>query len=100
MLVEVDLELQTDASLLAQRVELEQATNIPLMLVGPVTIVNGSPATSFTQIVREQAGASSATAAASDTITINGSTKFLMPGRLQNLSTAGLPFTPTFDASS
>jgi hypothetical protein len=102
MFVEVDLELQTDGTLLATRVELEQAPTAPAitMLVGPVTDVTGSPATQFTQLVRQQAGATTTSPVQADTITINSSTKFLWPGRMLDLTKLGLPFTPTFDASS
>jgi Domain of unknown function (DUF5666) len=101
MFVEVDLELQTDGTLLAKRMELEEAPNPVLaMLVGPVTAVTGSPATSFKQIVRQQEGTATTTPVQTDTITINSSTKFLLPGRMQDVSKIGLPFTPTFDASS
>jgi hypothetical protein len=101
MFVEVDVELQTDGTLLATRVEEEQAPNTAgVMLVGPVTAVSGSPATSFTQVSREQVGQASPSAVATNTIIIAGTTQFLLPGRLQNLATGGIPFTPTFSAST
>lgn len=102
MFVEVDLELQTDGTLLAKRVELEHAPANPsvTMLVGPVTGVTGSPVTSFTQIVRQQEGTTTTSPVQTDTITINGSTKFVLPGRMEDIGKIGLPFTPSFDANS
>lgn len=102
MFVEVDLELQTDGTMLAKRVEQEMPPNAVnnMMLVGPVTAVTGSPATAFKMVVRQKPGSATASPVETDDITINSSTKFLMPGRYQNLAIAGLPFTPTFAASS
>ena len=102
MFVEVDLELQTDGTILAERVEQEvPPTAVNNMLVGPVTAVTGSPATSFEQVARQQIGIATSSPVQKNTITITSSTKFIMPGRFTNVMTsASLPFTPTFDASS
>lgn len=101
-LVEVDLETQTDGSLLALRVEERVAPNATAeLLVGPVISVTGSPAASFTQVVRRKIGPPvTATPVEKDTITVDSSTKFQLPGRWTNLLPYGLPFTPTFDAST
>ena len=105
-LVEVDTATQTNGTLLALRVN-EQGPpppngGTPLeMLVGPVTAVTGSPATSFTQVSRQQIGMpSTTTPIETNTITINGSTTFQLPGRFGNVSGGALPFTPTFSAST
>jgi len=102
MVVEVDLQTQRDGSLLALRIEEEVPPNATAqMLVGPVTGVSGTPATSFTMLVRQKVGpVPAATPIEKDTITINGSTNFMMPGRFNALAFAGLPFTPTFSAST
>lgn len=101
-LVEVDVEQQTNGSLLAVRVEQEVAPNATaVMLVGPVTTVTGTPATSFTEMVRQKVGPAATVAPVeADTITINGSTQFLLPGRYNNLVLGGSPYTPTFNAST
>ena len=101
-LVEVDVQIQPDGSPLALRVEQQVApTATAQMLVGPVTSTTGSPATSFTILVREKIGPTpSAIPVEKDTITIDASTKFLMPGRFNNLSVGGLPFTPAFSAAT
>ena len=101
-LVEVDVQIQSDGSLLALRVEQQVAPNATAhLLVGPVTSVTGAPATTFTMMVRQHVGpAAVATPVEKDTITIDASTKFLMPGRFTNLSVGGLPFTPTFSAAT
>ena len=101
-LVEVDTQTQTDGTFLATRVEEQVPPNaLAQMLVGPVTAVTGSPATSFTQVVRQNIGGSaSATPIATDTITVNSATTFLLPGRFSNLSGGAPPFTPTFTAST
>lgn len=102
MLVEVDLETQADGSLLAVRVEEQAPPNAAVaMLIGPAIAIGGSPATSFTQVVRQQIGSPVMPASIEkDIITVNGSTTFELPGRWQNLGTTGLPFTPTFSAST
>jgi len=66
----------------AARVEERVAPNANAqMLVGPVTTVTGSPATSFTQVVRQQIGpAATAAPIETDTITVASSTTFLLPG--------------------
>jgi len=104
-LVEVDTQTQSNGTLLATRVE-EHAPPPPLgsqaeMLVGPVTAVTGSPAASFTQVVRQNiGGAATTTTIATDTITVGSTTTFLLPGRFTNVSGGAPPFTPTFTAST
>lgn len=101
-LVEVDVQIQSDGSFLALRVEQQVPPNATAtLLVGPVTAVTGSPATSFTMMVRQKIGPPpTATPVEADTITINGSTNFVMPGRFNNLTAGTPPFTPTFSAST
>ncbi len=101
-LVEVDVQVQSTASFLALRVEQQvPPTATAELLVGPVTTVTGSPATSFTQVVRQQIGPpASTTPIQKDTITVNSQTQWVMPGLWQNLLAAGLPFKPTFNAST
>jgi hypothetical protein len=104
-LVEVDAEMQTtqtNGSLLALRVEEKVPPNATAeLLVGPVTAVTGSPATSFTEVVREEIGPPpSATPIQTDTLTVNSQTQWVLPGRWQNLIVGGVPLTPTFNAST
>lgn len=101
-LVEVDIEIQPNASFLALRVEEQVPPNATaVMLVGPVTAVTGSPVTSFTEMVRQRIGpAAIVPPVESDTITINSSTQFLLPGRYDNLVLGGSPYSPTFNAST
>lgn len=103
MFVEVDIQIQADASLLATRVEEHAAPNPSgEMLVGPVIAVAGSPATSFTQVVRQKFGATSSAAVEKDTINIDSNTKFLLPGRLQDLEhgDSAMPTSYTFSAAT
>ena len=97
--VDADIALQKDGSLLALRIHLHpaQAAN---MLVGPVTAITGSPATSFTQLVRQPAGPSvtSSATATSYTITVTGTTTFGLAPQANTLPT--LPFTPVFTAAT
>jgi hypothetical protein len=101
-LVEVDVQTQGDGSLLALRVEQEIAPNATAaLLVGPVTTVTGTPAGTFTMVVRQKIGpAPSTTPVETDTISINGSTVFLMPGRFSNVTAGAPPFTPVFSAAT
>ncbi len=102
MLVEVDVEMQTNGTLMALRVEEDVPPNATAqLLVGPVIAVSGSPATSFTEVVRQKIGPTPTSAAVEkDSITVTGSTQFVLPGRWQNLVVVGVPFTPTFNAST
>lgn len=101
-LVEVDVAIQSNASFLALRVEQQVPPNATAeLLVGPVTAVTGSPATSFIQVVRQQIGpAATATPVQKDTITVTGTTQFVLPGQFANMVTAGVPFSPAFNAST
>ena len=101
-LVEVDVQLEGGGAMLALRVEQQVPPNATAeLLVGPVTAVTGSPATSFTELVRQKIGpAPTTTPVEKDTITVTGSTQFLLPGRWDNLVAGGVPFTPTFNAST
>jgi hypothetical protein len=97
--VDADVALQKDGTLLALRIHLHPAAAAN-MLVGPVTAVTGSPATSFTQLVRQPAGpgVSSTATATTYTITVNGSTTFALAPQAGTLPT--LPFTPVFTAAT
>lgn len=101
-LVEVDVQTQSDGSLLALRVEQVVPPNATAeLLVGPVTAVTGSPAASFTMMVQQKIGPPpTATPVEKDTITISGSTTFLMPGRFTSITGGTPPFTPVFSAST
>lgn len=103
MLVEVDTETQSDGTLLALRVEQEEKTeNARILLVGPITTTSGSPVTTFTQLVRQQIGASTASTALvqTDTITITGATRFRLPGRLGDLERGSLPSSSALSAAT
>ena len=100
-IVEVDTATQSDGSLLALRVEVDDDDMQPgVFLVGPVMTVTGTPATSFTQIVRQEIGGSSTSLAQTDTITIASTTMFRLPGRLGDLDDGSLPFGGAFSAAT
>lgn len=105
-LVEVDTITQNGStalpkgSLLATRVEVDDNGVTPRkLLLGPVTSVTGTPATSFNMVLRQQVGGTSAAALETVDVTVTGSTNFLMPPRFAIFATA-LPFTPSFTAST
>jgi hypothetical protein len=103
-LVEADLTLQTNGTILATRVE-EAVAPVANMqfLEGPITF---GPATSlsgtvFTMAVRDKVGATATTTPIeTDTITITSSTKFVVPARFTTLAGAAPPFTQAFSAST
>jgi hypothetical protein len=104
MVLDVDAVTQTDGTLLALRVHAENPKDTRL-ITGPVTKVNGTPATSFTMVLRQQVGAGIA-ATIPVNVTVTGSTVFdtaaqlnLTPGG-PVLPVAAPPFTPTFNAST
>ena len=100
-LVEVDTETQSDGSLLASRVEEEeQPKAADILLVGPITQITGSPATGFTQVVRQAIGSSSTSLVQTDAIAISSTTKFRLPGRLDKLSDGLMPFSAEFSAAT
>jgi hypothetical protein len=107
-LVEVDTQTQNGSgalpkgSLLALRVEADDPGATPKkMLLGPVSSVTGTPATSFDMVLRQEVGNTSTTPPAVETVdvTVNGSTNFLLPPRYAIFATV-LPFAPSFTAST
>jgi hypothetical protein len=108
-LVEVDTITQNGStalpagSLLATRVEVDDTGVSPRkLLLGPVTSVtpgNGTAATSFDIVLRQLVGGTSATAVETVDVSVTGSTNFLLPTRFALFAT-GLPFTPSFTAST
>ena len=109
-LVEVDTITQNGSTalskgtLLATRVEVDDSgVTQKKLLLGPVTSVTGTPATSFNMVLRQMVGGTSAAALETVDVTVNGSTNFILPPRFGALSAAPvavLPFTPTFNAST
>jgi hypothetical protein len=99
-MAEVDAITQSDGSLLAARVEVQAPpATASELLVGPVTAVTGSPATSFTLLVRQQIGGATSSAATTVTVNVNGSTQFLLPGRFSNVNAAD-PVAFNFNAAT
>lgn len=101
-LVQVNTATQTDGTLLAVLVQVNQPGSAPAQqLMGPVTSITGSPATSFDVLVRQQLGpgVTNATPVQSIDVTVSGSTNFQLPPNFATLA-AGLPFTPSFTAST
>lgn len=98
-MVEIDIDNQSNGTLVADRIHLVQVPSGAL-LRGVVTATTGKPATSFTQVVRQAIGSAAAgiTAGTSLTINVNGSTQFMLAP--QSGSMPSLPFTPTFNAST
>jgi hypothetical protein len=98
-LVDVDVAQQSSGGLLALRVHLIPAA-AKALFVGPITAVTGSPATSFTQLIRQPLGVGVSTTAigTTQTVTIDGSTTFALAPMAGTLPV--LPFTPLFNAST
>jgi len=98
-LVDADVAQQSNGTLLALRIHLDppQAANL---LVGPVTAITGTPATSFTQLVRQPLGPGVTASATGTTytVTVNSSTTFGLAPQAGTLPT--LPFTPVFTATT
>jgi hypothetical protein len=87
-------------SLVALRVDVEDTGTTPKkLLLGPVTSVTGTPATSFNMLLRQLVGNSSATAVETVNVSVTGATNFLLPPRYTVLATV-LPFAPSFTAST
>jgi len=103
-LVSADIAQQKDGSFLALRIQL--MPNVANLLIGPVTAVTGSPATSFTELVRQPVGATATSTATATTytVTVNGTTTFNLAPQATaqpvTVSGLGLPFTPTFTAAT
>jgi hypothetical protein len=101
-LVEADLTMLSDGTIVAVRVE-QAVTPVANMmfLEGPVTAVTGSPATSFTMAVRDKVGATATTTPIeTDTVAITGTTKFLIPARFNLVAATAPPFTQNFSAAT
>jgi hypothetical protein len=102
--VQVNLSTQSDGSLLAHSVTVEQTgigtgtSPVGLsILTGPVTSVSGSPTSSF-NLVLQQALGSSLTSGTPYTVVVGNSTTFVAPE--ESSLFPGLPFTPSFTASN
>ena len=102
MMVKVDAVTQSDGSLLATKVELVEASD-GMETEGIVTQTTGNPVTSFQVVVQDESGSGMPSSTLGTTVTVNvGSAVFRAPlsnSDDSNLLT-GLPFTPTFDATT
>lgn len=102
MMVKVDAVTQSDGSLLATKVELVEASD-GMETEGVVTQTTGNPVTSFQVVVQDESGSGMTSSTLGTTLTVNvGSAVFRTPlsnSDDSNLLT-GLPFTPTFDATT
>jgi hypothetical protein len=94
----VTASLQPDGSLLATQVASRMQSG-GIMGGGIITEVTGVPATQFSMVMQNGAGASMMTSYLSQSITVNvdSGTQFAVDDDRVDLS--NLPFTPTFDAS-
>ncbi|HEU5453890.1 MAG TPA: DUF5666 domain-containing protein [Terriglobales bacterium] len=102
MMVKVDAVTQSDGSLLATKVELVEASD-GMEAEGVVTQTTGNPATSFQLVVQDGSGSGMASSTLGTTVTVNvGSAAFRTPLSNSDDSNllSGLPFTPTFDATT
>ena len=101
-LLDVDVAQQPAGALLAVRIHIAPA-NAANELIGPVTAVTGSPATSFTLTARQWLGGGTGgtTAGTAYTVAVTGATTFSIgPQLAPQLGTlTGLPFTPVFTAA-
>ncbi|MES2392675.1 MAG: DUF5666 domain-containing protein [Acidobacteriota bacterium] len=98
-LVDVDAVQQSTGGVLALRIHLIPA-HANSLFVGPVTAVTGSPATSFTQLVRQPLGPSApvSATATTQTVAVTPATTFQLAPTVGTLPT--LPFVPTFSAAT
>ena len=99
MLAELDVATQSDGSLLATRIEIEDASTHD-ELEGSVVKVSGSPATSFQMVLRQQLGADLSTSNLGTvySITVNSGTVFKTSNRFGEDQT--FPFSAAFNAST
>jgi len=98
-LIDADVAQQSNGTLLALRIHL-CPPQVADLLVGPVTAITGTPASSFTQLVRQPLGpgVTASTTATTYTVTVNSSTTFGLAPQAGTLPT--LPFTPVFSAAT
>ncbi|HVJ09212.1 MAG TPA: DUF5666 domain-containing protein [Acidisarcina sp.] len=98
MLVIVDASLQPDGSLMATRVQ-SMMNSGGFMGGGVITTISGQPATQFTIVMQNGAGAGMMSSYFSQEATVNlsGSTVYQIKNVGVNLS--NLPFAPIFDAN-
>ena len=97
-LVEADVAVQPDGSLLALRIHL-CPPNVGNLLTGPVTALSGSPLTGFTIVLRQPLGPGVGTSGLGTpyAITVNSSTTYAISARIGTLPT--LPFPALFSAA-
>jgi hypothetical protein len=100
MVVEVHGVTQTDGSLLAKKVESETEGNQGMEAEGLVVSTTGNPVTQFVIVVQDDSSSSSSAPALGTNLTVNvdGNTQFRIHSH--NVDLSGLPFNPTFDATT
>ncbi len=100
--VQIDAGTQSDGSLMATKIEIEDAQNNSLEAEGIVTAVTGRPAVSLKLLVQDEVSAapsgSKPVLGSEILVTILGSTTYKIDADHVNLS--NLPFTPAFNGSS
>jgi hypothetical protein len=101
-IVQIDARTQTDGSLIATKIEIEDAQNNSLETDGIVTSVNGHPAVSLKLLVQGEVSAapsgSKPVLGSEILVTILGSTTYKINADHVDLS--NLPFTPVFNGST
>jgi hypothetical protein len=101
-IVQIDARTQTDGSLIATKIEIEDAQNNSLESDGIVTSVNGHPAVSLKLLVQGEVSAapsgSKPVLGSEILVTILGSTTYKINADHVDLS--NLPFTPVFNGST
>ena len=97
-LVEADVAVQTNGSLLALRISL-CPPNVGNLLTGPVTTLSGSPLTGFTLLLRQPLGPGVGTSGTGTpyAITVNSSTTYAISAQAGSLPV--LPFPALFSAA-
>lgn len=95
----VTAQLQSDGTLLATRVRATMSAT-GAAGGGIITAIDGPPATQFTMVMQNGAGASINTDYLSKTLTVNLTSNTQYEIDTDRVSLTGIPFVPTFDVNS
>lgn len=98
--VQIDALTQPDGSLLATKIEIEDAQTNGLEAEGLVTSVTGNPATSFTTLVEDEASAAVSKPVLGTQLAVMVSSSTAYKFNSDHIDMSNLPFNPTFNGST
>ena len=100
MIVVVDATMQSDGTLMAQKVQSVMSMSGGSMAAGLVTSISGNPVTQLTLVMHEGAGTGMMGSNLAGTATVNVSSSAAFNIDSDNVDLSNLPLTPVFDGTT